>query len=348
MQKIYMDSMGKLKSEMDKAGNSGFIAYAKVVTLAVMNMRYEKIAFNKGLNDHPYVLTKELIEDALTMFNAMCDVSFIESGKTAKKLKSRDKEEKHRLLFNEIWDKYNSEEFEGYVDRYVYRINVNNLADVIKDKSCVDLGCGNGVFCFALLKCGARYAAGIDFGDDSIQYAKAVANEKNLDERTHFVTSSVYITPYEDNSFDFAIQNGVFHHLKDYEQAIMETRRILKPGGWFWYYTDGEGGISYDLWDTSVEILRDVPSDFVEDILESMNVSRNKIVHLTDGLNATYAHTSWDKITSVLSRHGFGDFKRLTGGFDTDFDLDKIQADPYGKDKFGEGDLRILCRLMEK
>ncbi|KWT87096.1 class I SAM-dependent methyltransferase [Candidatus Magnetominusculus xianensis] len=348
MQKVYLDSLNKLKNEMEKKSNSCYLAYVKVAALTVMNMRYEKIALNKQLNDHPYSLTKNIIEDALTMFNTMCDASFIESGKTIEKTKSREKELKHQQLFNEIWNKYNPEEFESYIDRYVYRIKINNLTDLIKDKVCVDLGCGNGVFCFALLRCGAKYAAGIDYGENSVLFAKQVAKERKIEERTNFLTKSVYDTPFEGDFFDFAVQNGVFHHLDDYEKAIVEVKRILKKGGWFWYYTDGEGGISYDLWDASVEILRDVPGDFIENILVYMGVSRNKIVHLTDGLSATYAHTSWDKITSVLSKHGFADFKRLTGGFDTDFDLDKIQSDPYGKEKFGEGDLRILCRLAEK
>ncbi len=67
-----------------------------------------------------------------------------------------------------------------------------------------------------------------------------------------------------------------------------------------------------------------------------------------DGLNATYRHTSWDKITGLLAKAGFGNFRRLSGSFSTDFDLDVISADPYGKEKFGEGDLRILAQLVEK
>ena len=189
---------------------------------------------------------------------------------------------------------------------------------------------------------------GIDYGEKSIIYAKNVSRKKGLDRKAVFKRASVYETGMEESAFDFAVQNGVFHHLDDENKAIREARRILKKGGWFWYYTDGEGGISYDLWDTSVDILKDVPVLFIEKILESMNVKREKIVHLSDGLSATYAHTNWDEITKRLASHGFGEFRRLTGGFDTDFDLDKIEGDPYGKEKFGEGDLRILCKLTEK
>lgn len=210
------------------------------------------------------------------------------------------------------------------------------------------MGCGNGNFCIALLRCGASFAAGVDYGEKSISYARNASRELGLSKKTVFKPESVYKTTFKDNTFDFAIQNGVFHHLNDEEKAIREARRILKKGGWFWYYTDGEGGISYDLWDTSVYILRKVPILFIENVLKSMNVKRDKIVHMMDGLSATYAHTSWDKITQKLARNGFGDFRRLTGGFNTDFDLDRIKVDPYGKEKFGEGDLRILCQLLEK
>ena len=63
---------------------------------------------------------------------------------------------------------------------------------------------------------------------------------------------------------------------------------------------------------------------------------------------ATYSRTTWADITKKLNEFGFGNFKRLTGGSQTDFDLDRIESDPYGKEKFGEGDLRILCQLLEK
>ena len=191
---------------------------------------------------------------------------------------------------------------------------------------------------------GAEKVVGIDYGEKSIEFATKAAKELGFT-NTSFFVRTVYDTGESDSQYDFAIQNGVFHHLNDENCAIKEVRRILKNKGSFWYYTDGEGGIQYDLWDTSVEILREVPTLFIEEVLNSMNVSRNKIAHLLDGMGATYAHTSWDEITNILADHGFTNFKRLTGGYDTDCDLDRIEKDAYGKEKFGEGDLRILCQL---
>ena len=191
---------------------------------------------------------------------------------------------------------------------------------------------------------GAEKVVGIDYGEKSIEYATKAAKELEFT-NTSFFARTVYDTKEPDSQYDFAIQNRVFHHLNDENSAIKEVSRILKKDGSFWYYTDGEGGIQYDLWDISVVILREVLTLFIEEVLNSMNVSRNKIAHLLDGMGATYARTSWDEITNRLADHGFTNFKRLTGGYDTDCDLDRIEKDAYGKEKFGEGDLRILCQL---
>ena len=347
MKKVYMPEVMKLRKLMDKTPNTSFTIFAKVVTLVTMNMRYEKVAFNRRIKRHPYLLTRTIVADAIRQFESLIECAFIESSnKILHDTKSKRKELKHLDLFNELWNRYEDDQYRQYIDRYVMRIKINKLQPLIKGRRCIDLGCGNGNFCFALLEQGAALAAGIDYGAKSVAFATNWAKRHAIADRVDFKVATVYKTGYPKASFDFAIQNGVFHHLDNEDRAIREAARILKPGGWFWYYTDGEGGISYDLWDNSVHILREVPVRYIESILNQMNVSRSKIVHIMDGLQATYAHTSWNEITKRLSRLGFGNFKRLTGRTATDMDLDVIAADPYGRAKFGEGDLRILAQRI--
>lgn len=349
MEKIYLKKLNELRDVMNGADpQSRYAAWAKVVCLVNMNMRYEKIAFDTTISTHPYILTDDIVSDTIANFKNLLEISFIENKEILLiDKKSSQKEDKHQELFNQIWDRYNEKEFDEYVARYTHRIGVNALEPLVEGKKVIDFGCGNGVFCFAALKKGALETCGIDFGENSVKFAQNVAKSKNL-ENAHFKVATVYETGYEDDYFDFAIQNGVFHHLDDENKAIKEAARVLKKGGYFWYYTEGEGGISYDLWDMSVDILKEVPSTFIEEVLNSINISRNKIAHIMDGLSATYAHTSWNEMTNRLSMFGFGNFKRLTGGTSTDCDLDAIQKDPFGKEKFGEGDLRILCQLLGK
>lgn len=348
MDKIYLASLDALTEKMDAVANTRFTAAAKVITLATMNMRYEQVAFTTELPEHPFVMTKAIIDDAITMFDALTGAAFIEAeDRTIGDGKPAAMEDKHQDLFNEIWNRYEDDVFRTYVDRYVRRVDVNNLVPLIEGKRCVDMGAGNGVFAFALLERGAGSVVGVDYGEKSIAYANDYAAHHGLSDRAEFKVATVYETGCQDAEFDFAIQNGVFHHLDNEDRAYRETYRILKPGGYFWVYTDGEGGISYDLFDRSVHLLKDVPILYVESVLESLNISRDKVAHLSDGMGATYRHTSWDEITGRLASMGFGEFKRLVGGYPTDFDHDRIAADPYGAEKFGEGDLRILCRKME-
>ena len=336
---------------MNSCTNTPFTVFAKVITLITMNMRYEKVAFNKKLEQHPYLLTRDIIAGAAAQFSALMDISFIESDdKAIEKFKSTLLVEKHEQLWQEIWSRHNEEEFEEFIELKAYRLDINNLHQYVKDKDCVEFGCGNAAFAFALLKRGARRVTGVDFGEKQITFANDYVKRKGLENKANFMVKSVINTELPDSTYDFAVSNGVFHHLPqgDIEKALSEVKRVMKKGGAFWYYVDGKGAISMDLWDTSVEILKTTDIIMIENIFKVMNIKRNKAVHIMDGLNATYIHSTYDEVTAQLSAHGFGNFKRLTGGTGTDFDMDTVEADPYGKEKFGEGDIRIICTLFEK
>ena len=347
--KVYLEKLDELTAYFESVSNTPMSMYFKVINLISLNMRYEKIAFNKNLPQNPYLLVRNLIEEQLQAFKSFADILFIENPEN-KDIKTimQYMEDKHKNLWNALWNKYDEKAYEEKVDRYKYRIKINHLLELIEDKSCLDLGCGHGTFSIALAEMGAKSADGIDFGEKSVEFANSVRKNRKSCDKVKFSVASIYKIPYQDDSFDFVIQNGVFHHMEDEAKAIDEAKRVLKKGGYFWYYTDGEGGISYDLWDRSVYLLRNVPIEFIQKITKIMNISTNKCYHLGDGLKATYRHTSWEKMTNLLKSKGFGNFKRLKGGFYTDLDGDTFESDSYAKEKFGEGDLRILAQLIEK
>jgi len=80
--------------------------------------------------------------------------------------------------------------------------------------------------------------------------------------------------------------------------------------------------------------------------LEYLNIEVGKRYHLGDGLNAIYRHTTYEQLTKRLSSFGFGNFRRLVGGFPTDFDHDVIAEDKYGNEKFGSGDIRVMAQKL--
>ena len=347
--KTYLNKLNILASEMMKNKPTPFYNFIKVLCLTTMNMRYEKIAFHKDLKIHPYILTKNIIEDTINMFRMLCEIDFIEDDdKNTADTKYSDLVKKHKILWQEIWSRHSYDEFKQFIKLKAMRLEANNLINKIKGRSCIDLGCGNGSFSFALISKGAKSVTGIDFGNKSIEYAKNYAKQNKMTPFAKFLVGDIKDIPVEQNKFGFAVANGVFHHLpaQDIPLALNEVNRVLEKGGWFWYYVDGKGAISMDLWDQTVEILSEVNINEIEAHLIPLNIKRAKMVHIMDSSNATYIHTDWDEVTNMLKNAGFGNFKRLTGATSTDFDHDTIESDKWGKEKFGSGDLRIVCQKI--
>jgi SAM-dependent methyltransferase len=349
MKKIYLAELEALKHLSDNIPDTPMIAFAKIIALVVLNMRYEKIMLDRNLKSHPYILVNDIVKESQSFLTTMQQISFIEAP-CAPCFSPNEKsmEDGHEELFQKLWIDFSEQEYKSRIERYVYRLKINGLADGwLKGFKCIDFGCGHGNFAHALIRAGADFVYGVDVGKDSIEYAiKARDTLMVKPEQIEFKIESVYNVSCECNSFDFAIQNGVFHHLEDEDAAYKKVLDVLKPGGWLWIYTDGEGSIAGDLWDVSRHILKAVPYEFVISCLKFMNIETGKRYHLGDGLNAIYRRTTWKDLTGRLRKLGFGNFRRLVGGYATDFDHDVIAADKYGKEKFGEGDLRILCQLI--
>jgi hypothetical protein len=95
-----------------------------------------------------------------------------------------------------------------------------------------------------------------------------------------------------------------------------------------------------------VHILKDVPHAAILEVLDFLGVETNKRYHLGDGLNAVYRHTSYEDFVARLTHYGFGNVRRLVGGYPTDFDHDAIAEDHFGTQKFGSGDIRVLAQKL--
>ena len=226
---IYIDKLNELSDHFESVPNTLMSMYFKVLNLIALNMRYEKIAFNKELNEHPFILVKKLIEEQIQAFKTFKDILFIENQANGD-IKSiiENMEEKHYKIWNALWNKYDEKSYEEKVDRYKHRIKINNLTGLIKDKCCLDLGCGNGTFSVALTELGAKKVSGIDLTENSIEFAKKMLETRKSKDKIKYSVASIYKTPFDDGSFDFVVQNGVFHHLDNESKAIDEAKRVLK------------------------------------------------------------------------------------------------------------------------
>jgi len=72
-----------------------------------------------------------------------------------------------------------------------------------------------------------------------------------------------------------------------------------------------------------------------------MGFSAEKRYHLGDSLQATYRHMSYVLLVKRMAGYGFKIVRRLKGGFPYDSD-GQAKKDPWAKEKYGFGDLRVL------
>jgi SAM-dependent methyltransferase len=102
------------------------------------------------------------------------------------------------------------------------------------NKKFLDLGCGQGRHCF-----GAYMSANIDVYGFDMSLSDAKIAEKNFDEFDEnnnsklckFGVADATQLPFADGTFDYVICSEVLEHIIDFQSALKEIERVLKPGG---------------------------------------------------------------------------------------------------------------------
>lgn len=116
------------------------------------------------------------------------------------------------------------------LDRFVGVGNPFAVERPVVGERVLDLGCGCGldVFVAAQLVGKTGRVVGVDLTPEMVAIAQRVGHTS-----VDFHVGSVEALPYEDESFDRVISNGVLNLVPDKEAAFAEAFRVLRPGGRF-------------------------------------------------------------------------------------------------------------------
>lgn len=127
----------------------------------------------------------------------------------------------------------------------------------------LDLGCGEGRHVISAYLEGDVEAVGVDLCVNDLvttrEKSEPFIDAGNDNKYFALASANALALPFADNSFDKVICSEVLEHIPDYEGALKEIERILKPGGLFcasvprfwpewvcWHYSDdyheNEGG----------------------------------------------------------------------------------------------------------
>lgn len=108
--------------------------------------------------------------------------------------------------------------------------------DLQRGHRVLDLGCGEGRHAHGLHMLGGLDVIGVDLDEASLQKAReglATLPPRASDDRheTRFMRADATKLDFEDGAFDALICSEVLEHLPDYDAALREIRRVLKPEG---------------------------------------------------------------------------------------------------------------------
>lgn len=106
-------------------------------------------------------------------------------------------------------------------------------AEIAPGSTVLDFGCGDGKLVYHFRKHGCQ-AYGIDIVDcykDVQQQCREEGLVQGEEEVFYTLNMDNYVLPFADNTFDCILSFYVFEHVQNWQQALAEIQRILKPGG---------------------------------------------------------------------------------------------------------------------
>jgi SAM-dependent methyltransferase len=128
----------------------------------------------------------------------------------------------------------------GKVQNDVWTLVLSNL-DWNGEGKALDIGCGNGALTVKLAKKHPKaLVTGVDYWGKRWEYSESMckrnAGIEGVSERVKFQKATAVALPFDDDYFDAAVSNFVFHEVsdaKDKREVIREALRVVKKGGKF-------------------------------------------------------------------------------------------------------------------
>lgn len=120
---------------------------------------------------------------------------------------------------------------------------LERLGGRVEGKDALEIGCGRGVGTEIILeRFGARRVQAFDIDPDMVERARGRL-ARFPSERVEVGVGDATAIEAKDASFDAVFDFGIVHHIPDWQRAIREVRRVLRPGGLFFFEEVSRGAL---------------------------------------------------------------------------------------------------------
>jgi len=134
-------------------------------------------------------------------------------------------------MFDKISSKYDSFNHltTFYIDKY-WRYKFIKLLNIKNKSKIADIATGTGDIIIQISKKYDIDGTGVDCSKKMLEIAQNKANKQTINNLT-FIHGYAEKLPFKDNSIDIITISFGFRNFNDYETALSEFNRVLKPGG---------------------------------------------------------------------------------------------------------------------
>ena len=215
----------------------------------------------------------------------------------------------------------------------------------LKNKTGLDIGCGNGRYTFALKNFGLKNILGIDVSQrniDTCNYNKKKFKIKNV----FFKKGDATNLKFNNESFDFSMSYGVFHHTGKMNQSIEEMIRVTKKGGKGLIFLIGMGGIRWNAIEICRRILQYTDREYIYNHFDGTIFSgKYYYLFLDHVLVKINENKSRNQIKKIFDKKKIKDYKIWEFGSDRE-DIHRLKISKLNNknkfDTYGEGEVKII------
>jgi ubiquinone/menaquinone biosynthesis C-methylase UbiE len=135
-----------------------------------------------------------------------------------------DAAQRESTFFNRFAEEHG--DFNPFADRG-WRTLTNRFEELVgslRGLAILDIGCGTGQSRRIYMDRATQYV-GVDLAERAIETAR------RRFPKSEWRVADACNLPFDDAAFDVVAFSSVLHHIPDFGQALVEGRRVLKPGG---------------------------------------------------------------------------------------------------------------------
>jgi ubiquinone/menaquinone biosynthesis C-methylase UbiE len=123
----------------------------------------------------------------------------------------------------------------AFVQRRVETPRLLRLGGPLDGREVLEIGCGRGIGVEIIFqRFGAAHVTAIDIDPRMVGRAKMRLASIPHD-RLELAVGSATAIPANNESFDAVFDFGILHHVPDWQRAVREIARVLRPGGLFFF-----------------------------------------------------------------------------------------------------------------